>query len=157
MSYTNYQKAIELAKQCTGYWVGDTVSEQAIQRSEELLGLKFSKQNREYYSKLGYLSFFGCETYSIDPDDNSGILEGNSVAYALNERAKFKLPQAWLPIYSYDDGYLGFLDYSQLNSEGEPSVIMGVYNGEEYVMIDKVADDFGDFLMELVNDQLEDQ
>ena len=40
---------------------------------------------KEFYKKYGYLSFFGNEIYGIDPEDDSGILEGNSVAYALND------------------------------------------------------------------------
>lgn len=49
---------------------------------------------------------------------------------------------------------MGYLDYSQLDEDGEPAVIMGIYNGMEYVMVEKVADDFGDFLLMLVSEQL---
>lgn len=71
-----------------------------------MLGIKFSKQCREFYAKYGYLSFFGNEIFGIDPNDDSGELEGNSVTYALNEREENGLPMEWIPVYNFDDGYM---------------------------------------------------
>lgn len=57
-------------------------TEAEIKKSETLLSVSFSSQCKEFYEKYGYLSFFGNEIFGINPDDDSGILEGNSVAYA---------------------------------------------------------------------------
>ena len=77
-----------------------------------MLGVKFSSQSREFYEKYGYLSFYGNEIFGIDPYDDSGTLEGNSVAYALNDRAEYNLSDQWIPIYDFEDGNMAYLDYS---------------------------------------------
>ena len=99
---------------------------------------------------------FGCEIFGIAPNDDSGVLEGNSVAYAIHDRKEFGLPDKWLPVYNFEDGNMAYLDYSSLNGEHEPRVIMAFYNGETYVVEEVLADDFGDFLLEKVQDALEE-
>ena len=81
MSYANFVKALELAPQCKFYTTAGGKSDEEIGASEKILGVTFSKQCKEFYKKLGYLSFFGNEIFGIDPYDDSGILEGNSVAF----------------------------------------------------------------------------
>jgi hypothetical protein len=154
MSYSNFEQALELAKQCKAYRISGGKSDDEIRNAESVIGLKFSRQNYDFYHRVGYLSFFGSEIFEIDPEDSSGILEGNSIAYALHDRKHYKLPTEWLPFYFFDDGYMGYLDYSQINEDGEPPVIAAIYNGNEYVVTEKVAEDFGDFLMQLVQRQL---
>lgn len=148
--------AIELAKKCKYYTVMDGKSEVDIAKSESLLGIKFSKQSLEFYKKLGYLSFFGNEIFGIDPNDTD-ILEGNSVAYALNDRERYQLPKEWIPIYNFDDGYMAYLDYDHLNEDKEPRVIMAIYTGKQYEVVEVVAEDFGDFLLQQVEQQLANQ
>lgn len=155
MSYSNFLKAMELAPKCKFYTIDGAKDEEQIKKSEELLGVKFSKQNREFYEKYGYLSFYGTEIFGIDPDDDSGELEGNSVAYALNDREEYALLQEWIPIYDFGDDSMAYLDYSSVNAEGEPRVIQAYYNGEEYEVSETVAEDFGDFMLQLVQEQLE--
>ena len=157
MSYQDLQDAMILAPKCKFFTTTGGKSYETIQKSEELLGIKFSKQNIEFYLKYGYLSFYGNEIFGIDPDDNSGILEGNSVAYALNDRKEYDLPKEWLPIYNFQDGNKAYLDYSSLNSEREPKVIMAIYNGINYEKVDNLSEDFGEFLLLLVREQLESQ
>lgn len=157
MSYQNFIDAMELAHSCKFYTIVGGISTDSILESEKLLGLSFSPQSREFYEKYGYLSFFGVEIFGINPKDDSGILEGNSVAYALNDRLEFNLPQNWIPIYNYNDGSMAYLDYSELNSENEPPVIQGKYTPKGYEVRERVAEDFGTFLLELVTKQLEAQ
>lgn len=152
MSYTNYLNAMEKAKECEFYTTDGGLDEDIIKRSQEMLGITFSKQCREFYSTYGYLSFEGNEIFGIDPDDDSGELEGNSVAYALNDREELGLPEKWLPIYSFDDGEMAYLDYSTLNEENEPRVIMGIYNGDTFEIEEVLAEDFGDFVMKLIEE-----
>ena len=155
MSYTNFIKAMELAPKCKFYTTAGGKSEEEIDMSEKKLGISFSPQCKEFYKKYGYLSFFGNEIYGIDPEDDSGILEGNSVAYALNDREEYNLPKELIPIYDFGDGNMAYLDYSSLNMEKEPSVIMAFYNGDKYEINETLAEDLGDFLLQLVQEQLE--
>lgn len=156
MSYQNYKDAMELAKKCKFYTITEGKSQEEIKKSEELLGVKFSKQCREFYEQYGYLSFFGNEIFGIDPYDDSGELEGNSVAYAINDREEYGLPINLIPIYNFDDGLMAYLDYSSLNKDGEPCVIAAEFDGSEYHIEETVAEDFGEFLLQLVKEQLED-
>ena len=155
MSYANFVKALELAPQCKFYTTAGGKSDEEIGASEKILGVTVSKQCKEFYKKLGYLSFFGNEIFGIDPYDDSGILEGNSVAYALNDRTELGLPVAWIPIYDYNDGSMAYLDYSSLNRENEPRVLAAFYNGKKFEVTETVAEDLGDFILGLVQEQVE--
>lgn len=154
MSYQNFIKAMELAPKCKFYTTVGGKTEEEIEKSEKMLNVIFSNQCREFYLKYGYLSFYGNEIFGIDPNDSSGLLEGNSVAYALNDREEYNLPKEWIPIYNFDDGNMAYLDYTSLNAEKEPRVIMAFYNGEKYEIVEKVAEDFGDFILQLVQKQV---
>lgn len=156
MSYLDLQKALSLAPDCKFYTTAGGKTETDIAKSEQLLNIKFSKQNTEFYRKCGYLSFFGNEIFGINPNVESGVLEGNSVAFALNDRAAYNLPSAWLPIYNFDDGIMAYLDYSSLNNDNEPPVIEAIFDGEEYVVIQQIAEDLGSFILNLVEEQLKD-
>lgn len=155
MSLSNLEKALELAKKCDDFMTTGGVSSEIIQKSEELLQINFSIQNRIYYERVGYLSFFGCELFEIAPFDDLSIPEVNSIAYAINDRKEYNLPKSWLPFYNYDDGYMAYLDYDNLNSEGEPRVILSYYNGDEYIIDEILSDDLGNFMLEMVEDSLE--
>lgn len=155
MSYQNFIKAMELAPKCKFYTTVGGKTEEEIKMSEKKLNVNFSNQCREFYAKYGYLSFYGNEIFGIDPDDDSEILEGNSVAYALNDREEYNLPKEWIPIYNFGDGNMAYLDYSFLNIEKEPRVIMAFYNEEKYEIVETLAEDFGDFILQLVQAQAE--
>ncbi len=154
MSYMNFIKAMELAPKCKFFTTAGGIKEEEIRVSEKILNISFSTQCKEFYKKYGYLSFEGNEIFGIDPNDDSGILEGNSVAYALNDREKYDLPIMWIPIYSFEDGTIAYLDYSFLNREQEPRVIAAFYNGEKYEIVGVIAEDLGDFILQLVEEQL---
>ena len=156
MSYRDFTEALEKAPNCKYYTTTGGMSADKIEEAEKLLGIRFSRQNREFYERLGYLSFFGCEIFSIDAAD-LGMSEGNSIAYALMERAQYGLPKECLPIIDLDDDCLGCLDYGNLNEEGEPPVTEMVFNGSYYRRGEIIAEDFGQFLLMLVNYQLAEQ
>lgn len=155
MSYQNFVKAMELAHKCKFYTTAGGKTEEEIKKAEQMLNLKFSHQSSEFYKKYGYLSFYGNEIFGIDPEDDSGILEGNSVAYAINDREEYNLSNEWIPIYNFEDGNMAYLDYSYLTSEREPRVIRAFYNGSEYESVETLAEDLGDFILQLVQEQLQ--
>lgn len=157
MSYSNFQKAIELAKKCQYYKTAGHQTEELISKVEDVYGFKISPQHYEYFIKYGYMMFFGTELYGIYKDVFDGIYAGNAVIATLQDREEFNLPKEWIPIFDYDDGCIAYLDYEHLNSDNEPRVILGIYTGKEYEVTDVIADDLGDFLLELVQEQLEAQ
>lgn len=155
MSYQDFENAMRLAPKCEFYTTENGKTNEEISESEKLLNIKFSRQCRKFYEEYGYLSFSGNEIFGIDPNDDSGILEGNSVTYAINDRDEYNLPNEWIPIYNFEDGNMAYLDYSSLNLEKEPRVIMAFYNGKEYQISEVLANDFGEFLFCLVQEQLD--
>lgn len=154
MSYQNFEKALKLAKQCEHYFTHEPRTDDVINRVSTIINIDFSKQNRDFYKKVGYLSFAGHEIYGIYPDGDPNDYVGDSYASTLHDRKELNLPKEWLTLYFFDDGYYGYLDYSQLNEDGEPPVIMAIYDGEKYVVTEKVAEDLGDFILMLVEEQL---
>jgi len=157
MSYYNFQKAMELATQCQYYQAGGRQSDDLIKRVEEAYGFKVSPQHHEYFKNYGYLIFFGTEIYGIYNEVFEGIYAGNAVVATLQDREEYDLPREWVPLYDYDDGYKAYLDYAHLNAENEPRVIMAIFTGEEYEVDEIISEDLGDFLLELVEQQLEEQ
>lgn len=149
MSYQNYEIAMELAKNKAFYTTAGGKSEIDIAKAEEMLGVKFSKQYWDFNSKYAYLSFSGNEIFGIDTD-NMDELEGNSLAYALNDREEYGLPDHLIPIYNFDDGCMAYLDFSSLNTNEEPCVVAAEHNGSEFVIVESLAEDFGDFVLHLV-------
>ncbi len=175
MSYKSFEKALRIAPQCSDYDIDKGTSKALIRKAEKLLGVRFSKQARYFYKKYNYMSFCGYEIDGIDPN-SSFPLGGNAVASALADRKKYGLPEKWIPLCFLDDGCYAYMDYSQLNAEGEPRIIEAVYtNGEHwdeldcddleesqypkdgcrYTITDVLAEDFGEYLLGLVELSLE--
>ena len=66
------------------------------------------------------------------------------------------LPDKWIPLYNFDDGIMAYLDYSSLNDVGEPCVIAARFNDVGYQIEETIAEDFGEFILQLVKEQLAD-
>lgn len=158
MSYKNYTLAMKKAEECDGYDTGKGVSDKTIAKAEDLLGVTFSKQLKEYLQNYSWLEFFGVELYGIFNDDFSCTeLEGCMVEWTLSERENNGLDPNWIPIRFEDDGSMAFLDFGNINSEGEPPVIIAELTGGGYGLQEEIAEDLGDYILDLVNEQLEDQ
>ena len=157
MSYHNFEKAMQLAPQCEYYNVAGEQTEDLIEKVEKAYGFKISHQHYKYFKEYGYIVFIATEIYGIYKDVFDGIYAGNAVIATLQDRKECNLPKEWIPLYDYDDGYKAYLDYMYLNSENEPRVILGIFTGKEYEITEVISEDFGDFLLELVEQQLKEQ
>ena len=157
MDIQGFELVLEKAKQCEYYDPAEGKSTAVIKHAEELLGLSFSPQLNYYLSHIGYLSFAGNEFLGILKDDFNGTPAMNIVEFALQQRAQFDLPKSWIPIYIMGDGSIAFLDSSRCNTEGEPPVILGLYSGTAFVDQGVIAEDYGDFMEQRINQQLSRQ
>lgn len=174
MSYQDFQKAMELAPKCEYYYSRGGTTAEKIKKAEEMLGLQFSRQCREFYEKYNYISFSGYEIEGINPDSNFP-LAGNAVATALADRKESGLPEQWVPVLDECfDGLVVYMDYSHLNAEGEPRIIEAVYtNGDHlvdddaedfdedeercrYKVTEVLAEDLGEYILSVVEEALED-
>ncbi|MFR8143657.1 MAG: SMI1/KNR4 family protein [Clostridia bacterium] len=154
MSYVNFKEAMELAKKCDFYGAGKGVSDETIKKAEEELGIVFSRELYEYLREYSYIVFFGYDFYGIIEVDSSGMCQGSMVETAISDRKNYGLPLKWIPILFLDDGYTAYLDYDNLNSEGEPRVIEGIYMGDKFEMTAVLAEDFGDYILQLAEEVL---
>lgn len=154
MSYDNFKKAIQLAPKCNNYAHGIPQKESVVNLAENLLHVKFSKQLHEYLTRFGYIEFFGHEIYGIIKEDFSAIPEGSIVECTLYERIKYNLPENLIPIFFLDDGNKAYIDFSVINYDGEPMIVSAFFNGTKYVVTENLFEDFGDFLLSMVNEQL---
>ena len=155
MSYANFKEAMELAKKCDFYETGKGVSDEIIKKAEEELGIAFSRELYEYLREYGYMEFSGCEFYGITTEDFSEIYCGSIIEATISDRKEYGLPLKWIPILFLDDGYTAYLDYDNLNSEGEPRVIEGIYMGNNYYEMTAIlAEDFGDYILQIAKEEL---
>lgn len=153
MSYQRFMDACKQMKQFTDFEFSGGRSDIDISQAEIELGLRFSRQCRAFIKEFDYVSFDGNEIFGIVDGASSPILEGNLVAYTKNDRALLGLPAVWIPFYNFGDGTMAYYDYSVLNEDQEPRIIRAIYNPvkKEFAVIERLAEDFGEFLFQLVS------
>ena len=152
MSYENYEKAIKIITKnkhkC--YFVGKR-SENLIQKAEEILKIKFPNTYKKFLLTYGAGSYGSQEILGVIDDDfqNSSVPDG--VWYTLTDRKQVNLPLNLIVIYETGNGEMLCLDVNKLNKENEAPVVAyfpGIDN--EYQTYEKIADDFGNFLLDIV-------
>jgi hypothetical protein len=74
------------------------------------------------------------------------------VEWAISERTESDLNPNYIPIKFEDDGNMVFFDFGDINFDGEPKVISASFDGETYVKDCDLAEDFGEFLNELIEE-----
>jgi hypothetical protein len=150
MSFQKLTNSLENAKKKPFYTIKGQISESVLLNAEKLLGFRLSKQHREFFSKVGYLSFLGHEFYGICDERLNGNTVLCAVETTLRERKKINLPEKWIIFCYFDDGYFGYLDYSDVNTTGEPPLIMTIYDGKSHNIVKKVSVDMGDYIYKCV-------
>lgn len=159
MSYENYQKAISIMEEHkeSCFFVGRR-SEELVSLAERTLGLQFSKTYREFVLKYGAGRFGAEEIYGVTSDDFVNACVPNAVWYTLDERKSINLPPNLLIIYDTGYDFVYCLDFNKLNNEGEPAVVEFAPGFDLSIQTyEKIADDFGDFLLYIITRELEFQ
>lgn len=152
MSYSDFEKAMALVSYYPKSVPANSVTDEMIRSAEDRLGLRFSKQ---------YIEF--CKAYDcllIDDECYGSVLAGNGpVIDAVLEIRKEGFPEHWLPLW---DGVHVYIDFSAINSDGEPRIIEAEYvdlqDGNPldsdssyvggYIATKVVNSDLGEFLLE---------
>ncbi|WP_129691946.1 SMI1/KNR4 family protein [Gottfriedia acidiceleris] len=157
MSWSNYEKAIELLEQNKEECDFEGLrSEDLIEKAETILDIKFSKIYRHFLINYGAGNFGMQEVFGVIHDDflNSGVPD--AIWYTMIERRDSRLSDNYLIIYDTGIDEVYCLDFNKLNGENEPAVVsinLGIDFSEQ--SIELIADDFGDFLLELIQGELE--
>lgn len=154
MGQESYQtaKQIILSSDASDF-VGGCATE-LIDKAENKLGIDFTGLYRDYLLTFGAGNFGAQEIYGIIHDDFENSSVPDAIWCTLTERVESNLPNNLLVIYDSGDDELYCLDFKQYNEE--PKVVVFVprvtLENQKYEVI---ADDFGDFLLELVKLELE--
>lgn len=149
MGIDKLKNTLNKAKNQPEYFIKGVSPESVIDKAESLLGIKLSEQHRYFYLEIGYLSFNGNEIYGICKNDFSGTSVICAIETTLKQRKKEKLPHNWV-LFTDLGNKLGYLDYSDLNKNGEPPVIMVNYDGKSQNKIDVISQDIASFIESLI-------
>ncbi|MFC4619367.1 SMI1/KNR4 family protein [Camelliibacillus cellulosilyticus] len=154
MSLDSYKKAKEIiySNEDLADFVGGH-SEQLIELAEKKLSIKFNGLYLDFLKSFGAGNFGTQEIYGIlgSDFDNSSVPDG--IWYTLTERIESNLPNNLLVIYDTGSDELFCLDYKQLDINHEPKVVSYI-PGVKKQPLEIIANDFGDFLLDLVYQEL---
>lgn len=152
MSVETYQKAKQIIhdNEDLADFIGGR-SNELIKLAEEKLGVKFTGLYLDYLQTLGAGNFGAQEIYGIINDNFENSSVPDAIWYTLTERKEINLPNNLLVIYDTGSDELFCLDFNQLDEIGEPKVVSFVPGIDlESQSYEIIANDFGDFLLDLV-------
>lgn len=155
MDKTNYEKAIELIeKNKELLFSAGGVTNDTILKAEERLGIKFPKDYVDFLTKFGALSFGGEEIYGITTQDFDNGSVPNAIWYTLQERKEVAIPNNFLVIYDTGGGELFCMNVDNNYPDNSPivSFIPGIDLSKQ--SYDEIAEDFGSFLLDRVNQEI---
>ncbi|MBM7364105.1 SMI1/KNR4 family protein [Priestia taiwanensis] len=135
----------------------DGVSHELIKLAEEKIGLKFTGSYLDFLQTFGVGDFGSQEIYGIIHEDFENSSTPDAIWYTLTERKEGDFPNHLLVIYNTGFGEIFCLDYSNLDDTQEPKVVAYSPGFElEVQTYELIADTFGDFLLALVEEELEE-
>ncbi len=107
MSYTNFEKAIELIEVHKTLINGSISNpkEELIELAEKTLNVKFPFSYREFLKKFGYLAFGGSEIYGLIDSNFIDSSSPDVVWMVLTDRKKFGLPPQYIILWDLGDGF----------------------------------------------------
>ena len=125
-----------------------------INKAQEVLKIKFSKIYIKFLKNYGAGNYGAEEILGVIDDDFEESSVPDAIWYTITEREEANLPKDLLVIYETGSDELFCLDFSKLNYEHEPAVVSYI-PGEDNKnqKYEKIADDFGDFLLKLVGSE----
>ncbi|MFD2132799.1 SMI1/KNR4 family protein [Pseudogracilibacillus auburnensis] len=156
MSKDTYQKAKEiiLNEEEIADFVGGH-PDGLISLAEEKLGLKFTGLYLDYLQTFGAGNFGAQEIYGIINADFENSSVPDAIWSTLTERKEINLPVNLLVIYDTGSDELFCLDFNQSDDNGEPNVVSFVPGVDlENQTYEIIANDFGDFLLDLVKQEI---
>ncbi len=133
-----------------------------IKRAENILELNFPKTYYSFLEKYGCGGVGSLEIYGIIRDEEFSaesipfVGVPNIVWTTLQWHRDYGHP-LYLPIiHNVGEGTLYCLDTSQMNEEGECPVVAWPLGGyEETPVLEVIAEDFGKFFLDMVEQQIE--
>ncbi|MFX3619115.1 MAG: SMI1/KNR4 family protein [Sporolactobacillus sp.] len=156
MGIESYRKAKEiiLDHEEIADFIGNR-SNQLIKSAENKLKLKFTGLYLDYLQSFGAGNFGAQEIYGIINDDFENSSIPDAIWYTLTERKEINLPLNLLIIYDTGSDELFCLDFNQRDTKEEPKIVSFVPGANlESQTYEIIADDFGDFLLNIVRQEI---
>ncbi len=142
MSLTKLHKAFDLIEELGGDFDGEK-SASLISKAEKALGFGFPPTYKEFLLTLGCGDVEGLEFYGLINENFEESSVPDAIWLTLDER-KSGLPSNLMLVSSTGDGNYIALKMDETNGENENPVVLISPTGD---IIEKVADDFGTFLL----------
>lgn len=152
MSYQKLLLALNEAKHKKFYRIYGNSDDNTVYGASLILEINLSKQHKTFLKEVGNISFSGFEFYGICNSEFKGKSIPCAVEMTIRERKMFNLPKHYVIFCSFDDGIYGYLDYSNLNVNGEPPLVALLNNGNNIQVIKKVSEDLGDYIYSCVHE-----
>ncbi len=157
MSYENFEKALMLIEQHQ-YLLDKPYPQDPglINSDEQALGVKFPPSYRVFLEKFGILGFGSTEIYGFLGDQFAGG-HADIVRNTLMLRQECNTFHQYIIICDEGNGHYCLLDTSEVNEYGECTVKVGygLFLPDDRIKIEKRYEDFGDFLLYMVQFEIE--
>lgn len=151
----DYEKAAKLIAEHLelAHFVGPR-PESLIRTAERKLGLQFPPTYRRFLVEFGAGSFGSEEIYGLVDEELESAVVPNGIGLTLRDRKEYQLPHDLVAVYDLGDGEAFYLDLgARENGEAPIIVYHPGYTSEEQPG-EIVAQDFGQFLHDLVQSQI---
>ena len=139
----------------------ENINYELIEKGEKYLDIKFPNTFKQYLKDFGSLTFGATEIYGVIDEDfiNSSIPD--AIWLTMKKRKELNLPKQFIEIYEVGEGTEFFLDTSKMKNNECSVVSMYVPNFLEDKFTENLLtmeyDNFGDFLLDIIEDELEFQ
>jgi len=156
MSRVNYEIAMKnIEENMSACFFAGEKTEGLIKKAELALDFKFSPQIRAFFRKFGAGSIGSEEIYGVINDDFVSSSVPNGVWFTLIERKEINMPKHLYVVFDTGSDEFICQDYSNMNDDGEPRIVL-YYPGadNESQPYEVVADDFGNYLLEITSEEL---
>lgn len=156
MSMKDYLEAVKIIKEkpVRGTFFIGPRSEELVNEAEVALSLKFPPIYRRFLLEFGAGNFGSCEIYGITTNKFQNASVPNGIWYTLSERKESQLPNNYVVIYNTGDGELFCLDIPGDEKEAHIVTFEPGLDPDEQAR-EVVAEDFGSFLLQMINEELE--
>src|SRR5690625_111709 len=156
MLINSYQKAKKIIteNESLNEFIGGRF-EELILKAEQKLNLKFSPSYLDFLKTFGAGNFGAEEIFGVIHDDFENSSVPDAIWYTLSERQVSSLPNSLLVIYDSGSDDLFCLNFNNLNDAREPRIVAytpGV--ALKHQSYEVIADNFGDFLLDLVSQEI---
>ena len=156
MSINDLNDALKLVEEFNGDFDGKK-SENLVLLAETKLGISFPPTYKKFLLNLGCGDIAGEEFYGVIHDDfeNSGIPD--AIWMTIEARRKWGLPESMIVIYF--DGLESYyvIDTVVKDENGESAIYLWIPGRSKAGdKLEKIADDFGEFMLVKVREALVD-